>query len=1043
MKINRKIIAFMAVFLLLLQILGTSLCLAEIDGEETSLTGKIYDRGVDTDHNGKFDYLEVSVEINVTDAGEYKVEIYGLTDTYGYYISVNDYTTAYLSAGIRLLNVSLYGPTIFVSGKNPKYVANIGLSQFREYQLFTKFFGFIDSKWELDLTRVYNYSEFDAPFKDMEARLTIDPDGQVHLAGALNYTHMEPPNKMLGTRGNARITKNGNLTSASANYTLTVPPEIASEFPYNSTFFSWLEEYSNKQYSMGANATVTLPAGIASQFPFNATDLSLKSMYSNATGLLNTEINASMILPENIVSQYVVLNLPLLNSTDFTIQGQYSNNSLTCTITFHMLSGSPIGDLTIDFQGGKTNLFLTGNVKVIYNIPIYPLNKTTLEQMLIYLNSTILGHGPSSLYGMTNGTLDCTYLNTSMTPYGSIGANVDFNASIHGDFTEALVYVLSSYLLGSMNSPEMRELIYSALNATVSSVKSTSFQIAYTHVSREISIRITLVDDLLNLVKDLSTLLEEIQFDSSLGMMETTLMSTVQGSLMFLNATLPYIENAKIELTYTRNNKKLELEATAQAEFPEYMTQTLPKEIPPELKELIESLQNTTYCKLKSSKESIVYENGVADLKGDYVIEGDLNAEINFVKNVYFNYINKTSILSVPLRTLNETVIDISNLEINFDYNETYATGDLEGLTVLPPKEPINATFFQLKSLLRITDVPNESPVQRERLKITVEGGSNVTHTVILHQPETVPPPNETSPDMRTMVWYNQSVSNLKDLIFEVQIQSYSVRVSANDQSENPIPGATVNVYWPNGTLWTTLLTGEYGYTSTLNIDYGHMPFGTYNIKATYHGVSRTQPHIIDHVGTFTISLPVSSPQIVINITNPTSVTPATPVTGDATQEAATILTIKQISKPVAIAVRNVTAPTGAPPPGTWKLLGNYVQVIANETSLAVNATIRIYYTAAQLTAAGVDEGSLTINYWDSALGQWVSVQGQVNTVGHYVEAVINHFSVWTIMGQPGAAPIWSQPWFLGIIAGIIILIVAAAAYVTVKKKPKQPTIKK
>lgn len=857
MKINRKIIAFMVVFLLILQILGTSLCLAQMDENTNRFTGKIYDRGVDTDHNGKFDYLEVSVEINVTAAGEYKVEINGLTDADGNYISIYDYTTAYLSTGIRLLNLSLYGPTFFVSGKNPKYVDNIGLLMFREYQLFTKFFGYIDSEGKLNLTRVYNYNEFDAPFKDMEARLTIDPDGQVHLAGALNYTHMTPPNEMLGARGNTRIAKNGNLTSASTNCTLTVSPEIASEFPYNSTSFSWLEEYSNRQYSMEANATVALPAGISSQFPFNATDFSLKSTYSNTNGLLNTEINASTILPENLVPQYMLLELPLLNSTDFTIEGQYSDNSLTGTITFHILSGSPVGDLTINFQGNKTDLFLTGNVKVIYDIPVYPLNKTTLEQMLIYLNSTIPGHGSGSLYEITNGTLNCPYLNTSITPYGGNGANVDFNASIHGDFTEALVYALSS-LLGSMNSPEIRELISSALNATLSSVKSAHFQIAYTHVSKEFSIRITLVDDVLNLVKDLSALFEEIQFDSSLGMMQTTLMSTVQASLMFLNSTLPYVENAEIELTYAKANKKLELEATAQAEFPEHMPQTLPEEIPPELKELIESLQNTTYCKLKSGRGSIVYENGVANLKDDYVIEGDLNAQINFVKNAFFTYMNETSGLPESLTIINETMIDISNLEVNFNYNETYATGDLEGLTVLPPKDSINATFFQLKSLFGITDTPNENPLQGERLKITVEGGSNVTHAVILHQPETVPSPNETSLDMRTMVWYNQSVSNLKDLIFEIKPQSYNIAVTINDQSGNPIPGVSVNLYWPNGTLWKTLSTEDNGSTASFNVDYGCMPFGTYNITATYQGVSGTKSFTISHTGTYTISLPVS-----------------------------------------------------------------------------------------------------------------------------------------------------------------------------------------
>jgi len=1072
MKITRKIVAVMAVFLLILQILGTSLCLAKMDGKETheaSLTGKIYDRGVDTDHNGKFDYLEVSVEINVTAPGEYRIELYGLTDSNYYFISANDYASAYLGAGIHLLNLSLYGPTIYASGRNPAYVQYIGLLIFREYQLFTKFFGIIDSREQVNLTRVYSYNEFDAPFKDIETRIIVNPDGQVHFSGALNYTHMEPPNEMIRTRGNARIETNGNVTSASTNCTFTVPPESASEFPYNSTSFSWLEEYSNKHYSMGANATVTLPVSTASEFPFNATDLSLKSTYSK-NGLLTTEINASAILPKDFASQF------LLNATDFTIQGQYLANTLSGVITVHILSGFPLGDVNIDFQGNTTDLFLTGNVIVIYNIPTYPLNKTTLEQMLLYLNSTIPGHGPGSLYEMTNGTLDCPYLDTKMTPYDSTGANVVLNASIHGDFMRALIDAILGYSIAFEGgiTPQTRELAYSALNATVSSVKSASFQVAYTHASKEISIRLTFVNDFLNLVKDLSALAEEILFyplypplyqppyppemsmwfsesfspnttthsTSLMMMMSLTWVYGVLGSVMFLNATLPYVEDAKIELTYASASKKLELKLTAQAEFLEEVP-PIPEEVFPEIRELIESLHNTTYCTLKSSRESIVYENGVANLKVNYVIEGDLNAEINFVKNTILTYMNKTSPLSWQETIINETVIDINNLEINFDYNETYVTGDLEGLTVLPPKDPINATFFQFESFFNIAENLYESPVKRERLQIIVEGGSNVTHAVILHRPETVPPPDETSPDMRTMVWYNQSISSLKDLIFEIQIQSYGITVTTSDQSGNPVPNAIVNVRWPNGTLWKTLSTGEYGFTSTFNVDYAYMPLGAYNITATYQGVSRTQHYTIDHTGTYTISLPVNSPQIVINITNPAVVTPTNPVTGDATQNAAAILTIKQISEPVTIAVRNVAAPTGAPPPSTWKVLGNYVQIIANETTITVNATLRIYYTPDQLAAAGLDEGSLKINYWNSTLGQWGSVQGQVNTAGHYVEAVITHFSVWTIMGQPGAAPMWTQPWFLGIIVGIMILIAAAAAYVTVKKKPLQQTTKK
>jgi hypothetical protein len=1072
MGINRKTLALMTGFILVLQVFVPSLCLADIYVQDARLTGKIYDRGVDFDHNGKFDFLEVSVETNVTISGDYTVGMYGLSDSSYNSISVYDTASAHLDVGVHLFNLSLNGPTIYISGRNPARVQYLWLYLVK-YQLLTTQTLSIDSRNQVNLTSVYNFNEFDAPFKDMETRITVDPDGRVHLAGALNYTHMEPANNLLRTQGNARITTNGNLTAVSANATLTVSQETVSQFPFNSTSFSWLEEYSNRHYSMGTNATVVLPAGMASEFPFNVTDLASRSTYSN--GLLTTELGINTALPEAFVSQPMVPNLPLLNLTDIEIHGQFLDKTLNGTITVHLLPGFPLGDLNIAFRGNKTDLHLEGSVLVMYNIPSYPLNETTLDQMLLYLNSTIPGHDPGSLYNITGGMLDCPYIYTQANSYDSIGAYVNFNASIHGNFMQTLFNMVLGGFLGSETPPELRSLLYSALNSTASSFRNASFQFSYTHISRGISVKLTFVDEFLNLIRDLSALIEEIPIFppypsyplkqiaqvrasspsitpsssllapsiSSMDMMSLSWIMSKLESLRLLNATLPYVEDATIELAYSSANKKFDLEATVQAEYPEHMPIAIPTELPPDIQQLMELLQNTTYCEWKSSKASVSYENGVATVEARYVAEGDLNAEINFVKNMFLTYMNKTSPLSDPLILLNETMIDISNLRINLDCDETHVTCHLEGLTVMPPRGFTNATSFNLERFFNITDeLQMKSPTQRERFKIMVEGGSNVTHTIILHRPDTVPPPNETSPDMRTMAWYNQSLSSLKDLIFEIRPQSYNITVTTIDQSGNPVPSAIVTINWPNGTLWKTLSTDDYGYTSMSNVNYGYMPFGRYNITASYNEISQLRSFTLDYTGTYVITLPVSSPQIVFEITNPASVTSTHPVTGDAMQNAATVLTITHISDPVMIAVRNTTVPTGVPPPGTWKLLGNYVQIIANGTGLSVNGTIRMYYTHEQLAAAGVDEDSLKISYWSSSLNQWVFVQGQVNKAQNYVEAVVTHFSVWTIMGQPGAVPIWIQQWFWGIVIGMIILIAAAAAYVTLKKKPLKPATK-
>jgi hypothetical protein len=126
----------------------------------------------------------------------------------------------------------------------------------------------------------------------------------------------------------------------------------------------------------------------------------------------------------------------------------------------------------------------------------------------------------------------------------------------------------------------------------------------------------------------------------------------------------------------------------------------------------------------------------------------------------------------------------------------------------------------------------------------------------------------------------------------------------------------------------------------------------------------------------------------------------------NASKEAATLLTISLISSPVTVIIRNITEPAGVePPPVTWRVLGNYVQIIVDKSDVTVNATIRFYYTLKQLQDAGVDENTLKIHFWNTTLGQWMPVESHVNADEHYVWAIVDHFSLWVIMGQEPPSP--------------------------------------
>ncbi len=73
----------------------------------------------------------------------------------------------------------------------------------------------------------------------------------------------------------------------------------------------------------------------------------------------------------------------------------------------------------------------------------------------------------------------------------------------------------------------------------------------------------------------------------------------------------------------------------------------------------------------------------------------------------------------------------------------------------------------------------------------------------------------------------------------------------------------------------------------------------------------------------------------------------------------------------------------------------NLDSALSNETEL------RIYYTDAEVAAAGIDESTLKLYYWNATSDSWESpLSSGVNTVDNYVWAKTNHFSSWGMFGN-------------------------------------------
>lgn len=513
------------------------------------------------------------------------------------------------------------------------------------------------------------------PSTEADVCFIVHPDGRVVMGGTLSSDSMASGYTGPAVHGTIGFTETNGKTTVTTSFTVAVPPGNTTDFPFNSTTVSASGEFSNGLLNAGVNVTVVLPPEYASQFPFNV--------------------------------------------TDFTLAEEYSNNQSTGTVTVHVLSGFPLEDITIDYSENLTDARYNGSINVVYGVPYMDLridNETQLQGMLDQLNTTLTGQGDGSLYNLTDGLLEATRIDYSITPFTG-GATVDFELYLHGDVMQSMAALIQKLLLPSG---------YPAVTIPPSYyVKSSSAQMAYSRAQKEASIK-----------------------------MASTI--NVNESIDYLQSVLPNITD-------------------------------------PQMAEIFGSLLNTTLCSAESGEFSLSYAEGTGEMAGTVTIGGDLNAELNYIKNVFVNYYATQMPLPWQMLFINETKIDVSNLRISLNLNKVSFGGSVDGLVVMPPMDPINATNFKLERFFNLTaDTP--FPGQNEKLKVTVEGGSNATHRIRIFRPETVPEPNISA--LGGMIWNNQSISNLKDLIFQIGPPDNTPPEigTPTHEPETPNPGEDVTV---------------------------------------------------------------------------------------------------------------------------------------------------------------------------------------------------------------------------------------------------------
>jgi uncharacterized repeat protein (TIGR01451 family) len=129
-------------------------------------TDTFSDQGIDTDGNGKYDTLQVTVELNIPSSGTYILT--GAMDS----TNIGESNTTYLEAGLQQVNLSFFGEKIYESQTDGPYT----LSFFLYYGNYT----YLDTRLSFYDTNTYSYTNFDRPsilFTGNHFIDAIDDDG--------------------------------------------------------------------------------------------------------------------------------------------------------------------------------------------------------------------------------------------------------------------------------------------------------------------------------------------------------------------------------------------------------------------------------------------------------------------------------------------------------------------------------------------------------------------------------------------------------------------------------------------------------------------------------------------------------------------------------------------------------------------------------------------------------------------------------------------------------------------------------------------------
>ena len=150
------------------------------------LTGTISDEGVDNNDDGSFDELLVGVEVNVTAPGTFTVEVFQFYGDSNIPVEVSNQKTSYLDTGIQVVDVSLDGSSLFVSGLDFNKIVVIYVYDNSDTP--------ISKITDVPLSETYSYLDFQyvptiIRYDEIQRDIVLDQAGILYVSNVYSITN--------------------------------------------------------------------------------------------------------------------------------------------------------------------------------------------------------------------------------------------------------------------------------------------------------------------------------------------------------------------------------------------------------------------------------------------------------------------------------------------------------------------------------------------------------------------------------------------------------------------------------------------------------------------------------------------------------------------------------------------------------------------------------------------------------------------------------------------------------------------------------------